>query len=317
MEDKQLSRLSGPEEAPDDSWWESIISEEDRYGNPKPESPSVINKKCVRPPKQQGSDWDQIQKFCESEQIITVAVTGYNHGGVLVKGNGVDGFIPSSHLVRIPLGEQQNEKRRVLAGLLGKRLSVKVIECDPAHERVVLSERAAQVDEGSRKNLLESLNPGDRVIGIVTNITSFGVFIDLGGLEGLVHVSELSWGRVGNPGDLLKIGQQVELMVMQISTEKSRVALSLKQLYPNPWEDLAQKCKPGDIVPAMITHITAFGAFAQLEEFGVEGLIHQTSLHLTDSSPDLHEVFYVNQPVNVIILQIDSIKRRLGLNLVK
>jgi small subunit ribosomal protein S1 len=148
-------------------------------------------------------------------------------------------------------------------------------------------------------------------------MTGFGVFIDLGGLEGLVHVSELSWGRVSNPADLLKVGQQVELMVMQISTEKSRVALSLKQLYPNPWEELAQKCKPGDIVPAIITHIAGFGAFAQLENYGVEGLIHQTSLHLDDTNHDLHDIFRVNQPVNVIIVQIDPQKRRLGLNLIK
>lgn len=314
MEDRQLCRLSTPEEGPDESWWESILSEENQYGKPDLEPlPDPLNDPIGE---KQGSDWEQVLEYLNNEKIITVAVTGYNQGGVLVKGSAVEGFIPSSNLVRIPPNKQYADKRRLLAGMLGKHLSVKVIECDPAHERVIFSERAAQVDEGSRNKLLESLHPGDRVTGTVTNVTSFGVFVDLGGLEGLVHVSELSWGRVANPGDLLKIGQRIELMVMQVFTEKSHVALSLKQLFPNPWEDLAQKCKPGDIMPAVITHITGFGVFAQLENFGVEGLIHQTSLHFPESNRDLHELFIVNQPVNVIILQLDPQKRRLGLNLV-
>jgi small subunit ribosomal protein S1 len=314
LEKRHIDDISEPEEVLDDQWWESIISEE-RIIKSVVIHPSGTNQKTDLSTKQGRMNWELIQKLFETEQIITVAVTGYNHGGLLVEWEGIEGFIPSSHLVRIQPGKQQHDKRRILAGLLGKRLTAKVIEYDPGLEKIILSERAAQVEAGRRKTLLESLKPGDRVTGIVTNITSFGVFIDLGGLEGLVHVSELSWCRVNNPGDLLMLGQQLELKVIQISAEKSRVALSLKQLFPNPWEELAIKRKPGAVFPAVITQITGFGAFAKLEGFGVEGLIHHTSLHLSDSIQDLHNIFRVNQPVNVTILHIDTEKRRLGLNL--
>ncbi len=222
--------------------------------------------------------WTRIKEMYDSEELVYVTVTGFNQGGALVKGREVTGFIPSSHLLCLPMGVRPKEKRRLLAGLISKRLSARVIEWDPANDRVVLSERAARSEDGARKHLLDTLKPGDRVSGVVTNITNFGVFIDLGGLEGLVHVSELSWGRVSDPADLVKPGTTIDLMVMEVFTDKSRVALSIKRLYPNPWEEISLKLKPGDVVPAAITRISRIGVFARLEEFGIEGLIHHTTL---------------------------------------
>ena len=261
--------------------------------------------------------WARTREMFENEELVYVSVVGFNQGGALVKGREVTGFIPSSHLLCLPAGVRPKEKRRLLAGLINKRLSVRVIEWDPANDRIVLSERAARSEDGSRKRLLDTLQIGDRVTGVVTNVTSFGVFIDLGGLEGLVHVSELSWGRVADPADLVKPGATIELMVMEVFKEKSRVALSIKRLYPNPWEEIALKLKPGDVVPAGITRISRFGVFARLDEFGIEGLIHHTTLDAMGLPGNYDDLFQVDQPIKVTILQLDPQKRRLGLGLIR
>ena len=150
---------------------------------------------------------------------------------------------------------------------------------------------------------------------MVTNVTDFGAFVDLGGVEGLIHVSELSWGRVQHPRAILQVGQKVQALVLQVSEENSRVALSLKRLQPNPWETLAKRYKPGDVIAAQISDILRYGAFARLEE-GVEGLIHISSISLSPDQKDLENILRPGQIVQVRILHIDVDRRRLGLGLV-
>jgi small subunit ribosomal protein S1 len=149
---------------------------------------------------------------------------------------------------------------------------------------------------------------------VVTNVTEFGAFVDLGGLEGLIHVSELSWGRVNDPSDFLKVCDTVSTLVLQVSEDKGRIALSLKRLKDNPWEVLANELSPGDIVPATITSIVKYGAFARLDE-GVEGLIHISSMNFPSGCVHIDDFLYEGQAVNVCILHIDPKKRRLGLKL--
>ena len=164
---------------------------------------------------------------------------------------------------------------------------LKVIECEPDQERIVLSERAALAGEGCRKALFQTLKTGSIANGTVTNVTEFGVFIDLGGVEGLIHVSELSWGRVQHPSEVLNVGQSIKVLVLQVSEENARIALSLKRLYRNPWENLAETFQNGDIVDATITAITRFGVFARLNE-GIEGLIHISSISGVSAHKDLN-----------------------------
>ena len=152
--------------------------------------------------------------------------------------------------------------------------------------------------------------------GTVTNVTDFGVFVDLGGVEGLIHVSELSWGRVQHPSEVVKVGQCVQVMVLQVSEETSRIALSLKRLQVNPWDTLVEAHRPGDIVNARITSIMKFGAFARLDE-GVEGLIHISSVPFPSGRRDINAFFHEGQSVQVKILHIDAERRRLGLGLVQ
>jgi len=178
---------------------------------------------------------------------------------------------------------------------------------------VVFSERAAQSSPGSRNMLLKNLTPGSCASGTVTNITDFGVFVDLGGVEGLVHVSEISWGRVQHPSEVVQLGEQVIVYVIQVDPKRARVALSLKRLFPNPWETAEERYFPGQIAEAVITSIVPFGAFARLEE-GLDGLIHVSEIAQNDES-DESGCLLEGQQVKVRILHVDASKQRLGLSL--
>ena len=294
----------------DEGWWASVLADEEAYAMPV--------KSAIQKAGAGGAgavDWKRVQELFERDEIISLNVYGYNRGGLLVQADGIQGFVPVSHLVEMPCGIQEEERRQILSEYVGQTLELKVIECEPSQERIVLSERAAQAGEGRRRQLFSTLKPGELVRGTVTNVTDFGVFIDLGGLEGLIHVSELSWGRVQHPSCVLKIEQTVEALVLMISEENGRVALSLKRLTPNPWEILQRNYAPGDVVPATITSIMRFGAFARLPE-GIEGLIHISEVRIPGNRKDLEGYLSAGQSVKVRILHIDADKRRLGLGLV-
>lgn len=295
----------------DEGWWSSVLADEEAFLVPQKES-ALRN---AAQPAAAVVDWDYVQGLYEQDDIVTLNVHGFNRGGLLVQGEGIQGFVPISHLVEMPCSEEDEERRAALADYVGQQLQLKVIECEPGQERIVLSERAALAGEGRRKLLFKSLQPGAHACGTVTNVTDFGVFVDLGGVEGLIHVSELSWGRVQHPSEILQVGQEAQVLVLQVSEESARIALSLKRLFPNPWEMLVQRRKPGDTIPATITSITRFGAFARLDE-GIEGLIHVSSISPALAAQDLHSLFEKGQQVQVRILHIDAERRRLGLGLV-
>jgi small subunit ribosomal protein S1 len=294
----------------DEGWWNSVLADEEAYAASHKSSTS-----------KSGSagpitvDWTHAQTLFENDEVATLQVYGYNRGGILVQGEGIQGFVPVSHLVDMPCNANEEERRVVLNDYVGRKLDLKVIECEPAQERIVLSERAALAGQGRRRQLFNSLKPGEIVKGTVTNVTDFGIFVDLGGLEGLIHVSELSWGRVQHPSCILKVNQPVEALVLMISEENGRVALSLKRLEPNPWEVLTANYQAGDVVSATITAIMRFGAFARLEE-GVEGLIHISTIPLPAGRKDLESYLVIGQQVQVRILHIEAERRRLGLGLV-
>jgi small subunit ribosomal protein S1 len=295
----------------DEGWWSAVLGDEEDvlpYHKEVSTKPAVF----VEPV---GVDWEKVKTIYDSDEIVSLYVHGFNRGGLLVQGDGVQGFVPVSHLVDMPCTASEDDRRRILNDYVGRTLDLKVIECEQTQERIVLSERAALAGEGQRKQLFQSLKVNESVCGVVTNVTDFGVFVDLGGVEGLIHVSELSWGRVQHPADILKVGQQIQTLVLQISEESTRVALSLKRLYPNPWELLLKRYKPGDVVQGTITSMMRFGVFARLEE-GVEGLIHVSSINFPPGVKELDDLVHTGQPVQVRILHIDAERRRLGLGLV-
>jgi small subunit ribosomal protein S1 len=312
----------GVEKTPDldEGWWSAVLADEVDQDDQEQES-SVHESAPAMPAgaaevSNSGEiDWLRIQEVYDRDEVIVLVVQSYNRGGLLVQGPGVQGFVPISHLVDMPGGISEEERFTKLTAYVNRSLELKVIECEPSQARVVFSERAALAGEGRRKQLFQSLKPNNIVQGVVTNVTDFGAFVDLGGVEGLIHVSELSWGRVQHPRAILQVGQKVQALVLQVSEENSRVALSLKRLLPNPWETLAKRYKPGDVIAAQISDILRYGAFARLEE-GVEGLIHISSISLSPDQKDLENILHPGQIVQVRILHIDVDRRRLGLGLV-
>lgn len=257
-------------------------------------------------------DWDLALELYETDQVIELLVNGYNRGGLLVSNDRLQGFVPISHVIEVPC--QSMNPERLLQPYVGRKILLKVIECDRERGRIVFSERAAQAQPGSRRQLLHSLQPGDCAVGTVTNITEFGIFVDLGGVEGLVHVSEISWGRVHHPADVVSLGQQVQVYVIHVEQERARVALSLKRLYPNPWETAEERYYPGQLAEAVVTSIVPFGAFARLEE-GLDGLIHISEMDCPEATTRPEEILAEGEHVKVRILHVDATRQRLGLSL--
>lgn len=306
----------------DEGWWESVLAEESRSIVPESSAaPAAGQHKSEEreasrqsaPDKKAATNWLQVKDLYLKDQIISLAVTGYNRGGLLVEGEGLYGFVPFSHLIDLAGKVENNERNHNLETYIGRSLRLKVIECVPEDGRVVFSERAAQSESGRRSELFHALEPGQDVNGTVTNITDFGVFVDLGGVEGLIHISELSWGRVTHPTQIVKMGEVIKVQVLELAPERCRVALSLKRLQANPWQNAARDFPEGSVRPAVITSVLSYGAFARLEA-GVEGLIHASEIPQTDGRP-LKEVLSVGQNVQVRILHLDASHQRMGLSM--
>jgi small subunit ribosomal protein S1 len=307
----------GPAPVMDDGWWESVLAEDERHApssSPRPSSHAPIrNEKKSEEPSKAQPDWSQVQELYRHDQIVSLKVTGSNRGGLLVEGEGLYGFVPFSHLVEMAGRNDALDREKFLNAYIGRTLSLKVIECVPEDGRIVLSERAALAEPGRRSELFHSLHAGERVRGTVTNVTDFGVFVDLGGVEGLIHISELSWGRVTHPNQIVQMGQPIDVQVLDLSSERCRVALSLKRLLPNPWEKVATDFSVGQVLPAVITSVLSYGAFARLD-LGVEGLIHASEM-LLEEGINVKDVLSVGQPVQVRILHVDAAHQRMGLSL--
>jgi len=296
----------------DESWWDSVLAEEERYASPVAKQVSVDGPVKGETAKQD-PDWNEVRDLYHQDRIVDLQVTGYNRGGVLVEGEGLYGFVPYSHLVEMVAMPEKQNREVELDSYVGRTLRLKVIECAPEDGRVVFSERAALAEPGKRMQLFDNLEIGQSITGSVTNITDFGVFIDLGGVEGLIHISELSWGRVAHPSQIVDLGQEIEAQVLEISPERCRVALSLKRLQPNPWEKADTDFAVGQVVQAVVTSVVSYGAFARLE-VGVEGLIHSSEIPL-DGSNNVRDVISEGQNVQVRILHVDSAHQRMGLSL--
>jgi small subunit ribosomal protein S1 len=296
----------------DDSFWAALFAEED--SNPTPpkslEDLSLEDESILNATDQTSESsiplptdpWTVAQEAFEDEETLSLTVTGFNKGGLLVEWHGLPGFVPASQLVDFPQFHVASQRTQVLQEAVGKSLN-----------RLILSERAAQVDSGQRELVLASIQPGDTVTGTVTNLTDFGAFVDLGGVEGLIHISELSWSRVVHPSKILKPDETVEVLVLDIDQEKERVALSLKQLYPNPWFTAEDRYYQGQIVEGTISNIVNYGAFVLLER-ELEGLIHISELAEGDF---LHPRNVVNmgEHVRAKVLYVDAKNKRLALTL--
>lgn len=259
------------------------------------------------------TDWVEIRRIMENDEVVELSAIGYNRGGLLVEWRTLRGFVPASQLLDFPSTTNEFTRKKLLTTRIGEALTLRVIELSEDQNRLILSERAARAMPGERADILTRLRPGDMVTGIVTNLCDFGAFLDLGGLEGLIHISELSWGRVGHPAEILERGQEVTAHVLDVNRDAGRIALSLKRLFPDPWETVQQRYQIDEMVEGVITNVVDFGAFARIED-GLEGLIHVSELA---EGHFLHprNVVSEGQHVTARILSIDGQARRLGLSL--
>ncbi|HID86978.1 MAG TPA: S1 RNA-binding domain-containing protein [Anaerolineae bacterium] len=258
-------------------------------------------------------DWQAAQVLYSQGEIFEGVVASYNRGGLIVHLGKVRGFVPSSQLARHRYRGETREE--LLSALVGEKLWLKIIECDRNQNRLILSEEAAerQRRKEQREQLLEELREGDIRRGTVISLANFGAFVNLGGADGLIHLSELSWCRVSHPSEVLKVGDEVEVYVLSIDRERCRIGLSLKRLQPEPWETVHERYSLGQLVTGTITKLTDFGAFARLEG-DIEGLIHISEL----SDEPIHhprEVVKEGEVVPLRIIRIDRKRKRLGLSL--
>ncbi len=278
-------------------------------------------------------EWSRAQRLLEDQEIVESQVIGYNKGGVIVRLGKLRGFVPGSHLNTSPFLDQLasagRRSERSLEGttqsdgddrwspLLGNTLRLKLIEVDQERNRLILSERAALRDwrKNQREKLLNELKEGDVRQGRVTNLVDFGAFVDLGGIDGLVHISELSWKRIMHPREVVEVGQEVEVYVLGVDRERQRVALSLKRLQPDPWTSIEERYEEGQLVEGTITRLTKWGAFASIVgDEAIEGLIHVSEL---DEGQVVHprDVVQPGQVVTLRVLSIDEDRHRMALSL--
>lgn len=259
--------------------------------------------------------WEEVAAKQESGDIIEVTPYDANRGGMLVEYEGVRGFLPVSqlsaeHYPRVGSSDKDEILQRLNA-LIGKPLKVRILDSDRKANKLIFSEKEA-VKDGLAKRF-ESLNIGDSVKGVVTGVVDYGAFVNVDGIEGLVHISEISWERVSNPTDYVKVGETIEAKI--ISIDKDRLSLSIKQLTQDPWLDEVAKFKAGDTVEGTVTRITPFGAFVQISP-AVEALVHVSELGGGDNA-DPEKVFMLNERKSFVILDIEKESRKISLSLSK
>ena len=269
--------------------------------------------------------WKTLEDMTEtedSEVTLEGKVIGINRGGAVVEVNGINGFVPMSQLVSIPREIFRQDQEQEEAGkqndhsdLMDMLLELKVLEIDRSRNRAIFSERQAVQGKRDEKKsqLIQEMVEGETRHGVVTGISSFGAFVDLGGADGLIHISEFSWVPVGSPEEVVKIGDELDVYVLRVDLETRKIALSLKRLEPEPWQTIGEKFQVGDIVNARVTNITNFGAFARVEEF-VEGLIHISELS-TETLNHPRDVVSQGDNVKLKIIRIEPERRRIALSL--
>lgn len=256
--------------------------------------------------------WDEVAAKLESGEIVTVTPYDANRGGLLAEYEGVRGFLPVSqlsaeHYPRVGSSDKDEILQR-LNVLVNKEIRVRILDADRKANKLIFSEKEA-IKEGLAERF-EKLSVGDTVKGIVTGVVDFGVFVNVEGIEGLIHISEISWERVNNPSDYVKVGQTVEAKIIAI--DKERLSLSMKQLTKDPWLDEVEQFKSGEDVEGTVTRITPFGAFVQLSP-AVEALVHVSELGGDGTDPE--KVFTLNERKAFTVLEIDKDNRKISLSL--
>lgn len=260
-------------------------------------------------------DWIRAQELMDNDESVEVEIVDHNRGGALVNFGRLRGFVPASHLTFLNSGMSDQDRQRRMAQAHGEHIPVKVIEVDRDRRRLVLSHREAERvwQEERRRELLQDLEEGDVISGTVSGWRDFGAFVDLGGADGLIHISELAWHRVEHPRDVVDMGEELDVYVLKVDRERERISLSRKQLLPNPWSVVDDKYSVGELVEGQIIRIVNYGAFVEVEP-GVEGLLH-TSQIAQNPVNDPRDILQEGETHLLRIISIDADRQRMGLSL--
>ena len=252
--------------------------------------------------------WVNLEKCLQSKEQVTGVITGRVKGGFTVDINGAVAFLPGSQVDLRPIND--------ISPLINKPQPMLILKMDKFRGNIVVSRRAILEEsrEADRSKLLSDIDEGSKLKGIVKNITDYGVFVDLGGMDGLLHVTDLSWERVNHPSEVLKVGDEIDVLVIKYDKETKRISLGIKQLTEDPWSDIKKDYKVGEKIKAKISNITDYGAFVELKK-GVEGLIHVSEMSWTNKNANPNTVISVDDEVDVRILEVDIEKRRISLGL--
>jgi small subunit ribosomal protein S1 len=262
----------------------------------------------------QNEDWKRAEELQERDEAFKGLVAAANKGGLIVPFGNLRGFIPASHVVDLPRTLNEEERVRYLETMVNKEISLKVIEVNRKRRRLVFSQRNAERENrNARKEvLLSELKEGDVREGVVSGLCDFGAFVDLGGADGLIHISELAWHRVRHPSEVVNPGDRVKIYILHLDDNGKRIGLSLKRLQENPWAVVDERYHIGQLVEGMVSRVEAFGAFVNLDP-GIEALLHVSQL--PDGQTDPRRMLYEGQKVLTRIISIEADKQRLGLSL--
>lgn len=252
--------------------------------------------------------WDFLERAYENKEVVRGIIQGRVKGGFTVEINKIRAFLPGSLVDVKPVRDPES--------LEGKEFDFKVIKIDAKRNNIVVSRRSAMETESSaeRESLLENLHEGDEIKGVVKNLTDYGAFIDLGGVDGLLHITDMSWKRIKHPSEILNVGDEIRVKILKFDRDNARVSLGLKQLGDDPWSDISQRYPIGKRLTGKVTNITDYGCFVEIEE-GIEGLVHVSEMDWTNKNVNPNKVVHLGQEVEVIVLDIDGERRRISLGL--
>jgi len=263
----------------------------------------------------QGEDWKVAEALQEKDEVWHGEVAEANRGGLIILFGNLRGFVPASHVSDLPRGLNEEERKNYLMRLVGQKVPLKVIEVNRKRRRLVFSQRDAQRDnrEARKDSLLDELKEGEVRRGIVSGLRDFGAFVDLGGADGLIHISELAWHRVKHPKEILEVGDQVDVYILRLDAEGKRIGLSLKRLQPNPWSMVEELYHVGQVVQGTVSRTAQFGAFISLDP-GIEALLHVSQIG-DGTVQDATQVIRDGDVLSMRIISIEADKQRLGLSL--
>ncbi len=282
-----------------------VVNPEDQDGN------LVLSVSQAR----QSEDWTKAEELLANGEIWEGVVTDANRGGLIVPFGNLRGFVPASHVMDLPRGLNENDRKGHMGSLVGTKIAVKVIEVNRKRRRLVLSQRDAQRGRRDmrKESLLEELQEGEVRRGVVSGLRDFGAFVDLGGADGLIHISELAWHRVKHPRELLTVGDEIDVFILRLDRDGKRIGLSLKRLQPNPWALVDEMYHVGQLIEGEVSRVAQFGAFVSLEP-GIEALLHTSQM--ADPAPeDPTGLLIEGQKLLMRIISIESHRQRLGLSL--